>query len=128
MNQENTFSYKYSAKENKEAQEIRKKYLPQSESKLDELRRLDEAVQNSGMLEALCAGIGGLLVFGLGMCLAMQVIGSGVLMIALGILLGIAGMVCMVAAYPIYRSVFSKTKSKYTPRILELTEELSSET
>lgn len=128
MNQENTFSYKYSAKENKEVQEIRKKYLPQSESKLDELRRLDEAVQNSGMLEALCAGIGGLLVFGLGMCLAMQVIGSGVLMIALGILLGIAGMVCMVAAYPIYRSVFSKTKSKYTPRILELTEELSSET
>ncbi|MBQ5674479.1 MAG: hypothetical protein IIV45_05240 [Lachnospiraceae bacterium] len=128
MNQENTFNYKYSAKENKEVQEIRKKYLPQSESKLDELKRLDEAVQNSGMLEALCAGVGGLLVFGLGMCLAMQVIGSGMLMIALGILLGIAGMVCMVAAYPIYRSVFSMTKSKYTPRILELTEELSSET
>lgn len=128
MNQENTFSYKYSAKENKEVQEIRKKYLPQSESKLDELKRLDEAVQNSGMLEALCAGIGGLLVFGLGMCFAMQVIGSGALMVALGVLLGIAGMVCMVAAYPIYRSVFSKTKAKYAPRILELTEELSSET
>ena len=128
MNQENTFSYKYSAKENKEVQEIRKKYLPQSESKLDELKRLDEKIQNAGMIEALCSGIGGLLVFGLGMCFAMQVIGSGVLMIALGILLGIAGMVCMVAAYPIYRSVFSKTKSKYTPRILELTEELSSET
>lgn len=128
MNQENTFSYKYSAKENKEVQEIRKKYLPQSESKLDELKRLDEAVQNSGMLEALGAGVGGLLVFGLGMCLAMQVIGSGMLMIALGILLGIAGMVCMVAAYPIYRSVFSMTKLKYTPRILELTEELYSET
>lgn len=128
MNQENTFSYKYSAKENKEVQEIRKKYLPQSESKLDELKRLDEKIQNAGMIEALCSGIGGLLVFGLGMCFAMQVIGSGVLMIALGILLGIAGMVCVVAAYPIYRSVFSKTKSKYTPRILELTEELSSET
>lgn len=41
MNQENTFTYKYSAKENKEVQEIRKKYLPQSESKLDELKRLD---------------------------------------------------------------------------------------
>ena len=113
MNQENTFSYKYSAKENKEVQEIRKKYLPQSESKLDELKRLDEAVQNSGMLEALCAGVGGLLVFGLGMCLAMQVIGSGMLMIALGILLGIAGMVCMVAAYPIYRSVFSMDLCQY---------------
>ena len=36
MNQENTFSYEYSAKENKEIQEIRKKYLPQSESKLED--------------------------------------------------------------------------------------------
>lgn len=84
MNRENTFSYKYSAKENKEVQEIRKKYLPQSESKLDELKRLDRVVQNSGMIEALCAGIGGLLVFGLGMCLAMQIFASGVLVIALG--------------------------------------------
>lgn len=128
MNQENTFSYKYSAKENKEVQEIRKKYLPQSESKLEELKRLDDLVQNSGMTESLCVGIMGLLMFGLGMCLAMKVIGSGVLMIALGVLLGIAGMVCMAAAYPIYRSVFSKTKAKYAPRILELTEELANET
>lgn len=127
MNQENTFSYKYSAKENKEIQEIRKKYLPQSESKMDELKRLDEVVQNSGILESLCVGVGGLLVFGLGMCFAMQVIGRGVLMIALGVLFGIAGMVCMVAAYPVYRSVFTKTKEKYKSRILELTEELSGE-
>ena len=81
MEQENTFSYKYSAKENKEVEEIRKKYLPQSESKLEELKRLDGRVQSSGVLEALCVGIGGLLLFGLGMCLAMQVIGSGALMI-----------------------------------------------
>lgn len=66
--------------------------------------------------------------FGLGMCFSMQVIGSGALMIALGVLFGIAGMVCMVAAYPIYSAVFNKTKAKYVPRILELTEELSSET
>ena len=127
MNQENTFSYNYSAKENKEVQKIRKKYLPQSESKLDELKRLDGVVQNSGMLEALCAGIGGLMVFGLGMCLGMKVIGSGALAIALGVLLGIIGIVGMAVAYPIYRSVYCKTKEKYTPRILELTEELSTE-
>lgn len=58
MNQENTFSYKYSEKEAKEIQEIRKKYLPQGESKLDELKRLDRVVQNSGMVESLCIGIG----------------------------------------------------------------------
>lgn len=127
MNQENIFSYKYSAKENQEVQEIRKKYLPQSESKLEELKRLDGYVQNSGVLESLCVGIVGLLVFGLGMCLTMQVIGSGIFMIVLGVLFGIVGMVGMLAAYPVYRSVFSKTKAKYTPKILELTAELSSE-
>lgn len=125
MNQDTTFSYSYSAKENKEVQEIRKKYLPQSESKLEELKRIDSFVQASGMTESLCAGIGGLLIFGLGLCLAMQVIGSGVLLAILGILLGCAGMVGMFAAYPVYRSIYSRTKAKYTPRILELTAELS---
>ena len=127
MNQENTFSYKYSAKENQEVQEIRKKYLPQSESKLDELKRLDEYVQNSGVLESLCVGISSSLIFGLGMCLTMQVIGNGALMKVLGVLVGIVGIVGILAAHPVYRSIFSKTKAKYTPKILELTEELSNE-
>ena len=127
MNQENTFSYKYSAKENIEVQEIRKKYLPQSESKLDELKRLDRVVQNSGMIEALCAGIGGLLVFGLGMCLAMEIIASGVFAIAFGVIVGMIGIAAMLVAYPLYRAVFDKTRAKHAPRILELTEELSGE-
>ena len=38
MNQDIGFSYIYSAKENKEILEIRKKYLPQEESKPDELK------------------------------------------------------------------------------------------
>ena len=122
---ENTFSYQYSAKENAEVKAIREKYLPKSESKLEELKRLDEAVQASGMVESLCAGIGGLLIFGIGMCLAMQVIGSGVVMIIVGILIGIVGIAGMFAAYPVYRKVFTATKEKYVPRILELTAELS---
>ena len=122
---ENTFSYQYSAKENAEVQAIRKKYLPRSESKLEELKRLDEAVQTSGMIESLCAGIGGLLIFGLGMCLAMQVIGSGLVMMVVGILIGIIGIVGMLIAYPVYRKVFAATKEKYAPRILQLAEELS---
>ena len=127
MNQENTFSYKYSAKEAKEIQEIRKKYLPQGESKLDELKRLDRVVQNSGVVEALCIGIGSLLIFGLGMCLAMQVVGNGAWIIALGILLGMIGMAGMAVSYPIYRAIYRKTKEKHAPRILELAEELSKE-
>ncbi len=121
------FIYRYSAKENKEVQEIRKKYLPREESKFEEPKRLDYTVQTSGMMESLCAGIGGALVFGLGMCLAMQVIGSGVILIALGVLLGIIGMAGMLAAYPVYRKVFDKPKQKLAPRILELTAEIAGE-
>ena len=127
MNQETTFIYKYSAKENAEVQAIRKKYLPREESKFEELKRLDEMVQNSGTLESLCFGIGGALIFGFGLCLAMQVIGSGIFAIVLGVLLGIVGMVSMIVAYPIYRKVFGKTKEKLAPRILELTAELTVE-
>ena len=124
MNQDKTFSYRYSAKENIEVQEIRNKYLPREESKLEELKRLDYIVQNSGMIESLCAGIGGVLIFGLGLCLAMQVIGSGVLNIVLGILLGIVGMIGMIFAYPVYLKMAKKAKAEYAPRILQLTDEL----
>ena len=124
MNQETTFIYNYSAKENKEVQDIRSKYLPREESKLEELKRLDYTVQNSGMIESLCAGIGGALIFGLGLCLAMQVIGSGVFSIVLGILLGIVGMIGMIIAYPVYRKMVQKAKAEYAPRILQLTDEL----
>lgn len=127
MNQETTFIYKYSAKENKEIEEIRRKYLPREESKLEELKRLDCTVQTSGMIESLCAGIGGALVFGLGMCLTMQVIGGGAFLIAVGVLLGIIGILGMLAAYPVYRKIFMRTKEKLTPRILELSAELSGE-
>lgn len=123
MNQE-TFIYSYSAKENKEIQEIRNKYLPREESKLDELKRLDSTVQNSGMIEALCLGIGGALIFGLGLCLAMQVIAVGEIFRMIGILIGIPGIALMILAYPVHRKIFNKTKAKLTPRILELTAEL----
>ena len=124
MSQENSFIYKYSAAENQEIQEIRNRYLPQSESKLDELKRLDAQVQNSGMIESLCTGIINCLMFGLGMCLAMQVIGTGMVTMILGIFIGIIGMVGMLSAYPVYRRKQRKAKEKYAPKILELTEEL----
>lgn len=127
ITQEKQFTYTYSAQENKEIQEIRKKYLPQVESKFDELKRLDAQVQNSGMVESLSVGIGGALIFGLGMCLAMQVIGNGVAIIVLGVFLCIVGVVGMLVAYPIYRKIFEKTKAELAPRILELTAELSLE-
>lgn len=127
MNQETTFFYKYSAKENKEIQEIRNKYLPGEESRLEELKRLDHTVETAGIAESLCFGIGGALVFGCGLCFAMQVIGNGVLFVLLGVLLAVLGSVGMFFAYPVYRSIYEKTKAELTPRILSLSYELSGE-
>ena len=76
MNQQNTFSYSYSAQENQEVLNIRKKYLPREETQLEELKRLDQTVQNSGIVAALTLGIGSCLVFGMGMCFGLGVLGS----------------------------------------------------
>ena len=119
---ENAFSYTYSATCNQEVLNIRKKYLLREETKLEELKRLDSLVQNSGVTQSLCAGMVGCLVFGLGLCLAMEVIGQ---MIWLGVILGLVGTVGMLAAFPVYRKYFNKAKAQHTPRILELVAQLS---
>lgn len=122
MSNENSFQYTYSALRNQEVLDIRKKYLPREESKMEELQRLDHLVQNSGTAESLITGTSGCLIFGYGMCLCMEVIGNS---IWLGILLGLVGAVTMLFAYPVYRKSFQKCKEKYTPRILELSGELT---
>lgn len=122
MNNEVVFRYSYSAKQNEEVQAIRNKYISQPESKLDELKRLDQCVHSAGMAQSLAVGIIGCMIFGLGMCLAMQVIGESV---ALGAFIGACGMAAMVAAYPVHRSCFRRAKAKHQPRILELIAELS---
>ena len=124
MTNENTFQYTYSAPQNQEVLRIREKYLPKEETKLDELRRLDAAVHNAGTAKALAIGVCNALMFGLGMSLALQVIGNST---GVGILLGILGVFGMGFAYPVYKKEFGKAKEEYKPRILEITAELTGE-
>ena len=124
MDQNTTFTYNYSAPENKEVREIRKKYLPKAEGKLEELKRLDRNVQLAGTMESLIVGISGYLVFGVGLCLAMHIIGNS---FALGVVADIVGVAAMIAAYPVYRHISGKTKARLVPRILQLTDELTGE-
>lgn len=123
MENNSAFVYNYSASANREVLEIRKKYMPQAESKLEELKRLDRCVQSAGMMEALSVGVLGCLIFGLGMCMGLKVLGGG--MIA-AVLLGIVGAVVMIFAYPVHLRQSKKMKEKHTPRILELADELTS--
>ena len=95
-----TFSYTYSAKEQTEIQNIRKKYetTTEQEDKMAQLRRLDASVSSKATTVALVVGIVGALIMGLGMSLAMsdlsEIIGIhqdvGML---LGIVIGVVGIV-----------------------------------
>ena len=117
----NTFNYNYSAERNKEVESIRRKYMPREESKLEMLKKLDMRVQSAGMIEGLCLGVIGALVFGLGMCFFLDVF-SGATWIT--VLLMVMGAVIMLPAYPIYRKIAAITKTKLAPEILRLSEEI----
>ena len=117
----NTFRYSYSAKRNKEVESIRRKYMPHKESKLETLKRLDYRVQTAGMIESLCFGIIGALVFGVGMCFFLDVFAGAAWLSALFMIIG---SLIMIPAYPIYRRIARKTKAELTPEILRLSEEI----
>ena len=116
-----SFTYNYSAARNKEVESIRRKYMPHEESKLEKLKRLDYRVQMAGMIEGLCFGIIGALVFGIGMCFFLDVFAGAAWLTAI---LMICGTLLMIPAYPIYRRIARKTKAELTPEILRLSEEI----
>ena len=116
-----SFTYNYSAARNKEVESIRRKYMPQEESKLEKLKRLDYRVQMAGTIESLCFGIIGALVFGIGMCLFLDVFAGAAWLTAI---LMICGTLLMIPAYPIYRRIARKTRAELTPEILRLSEEI----
>lgn len=116
-----SFTYNYSAARNKEVESIRRKYMPHEESKLETLKRLDYRVQTAGMIESLCFGIIGALVFGVGMCFFLDVFAGAAWLMAI---LMICGTLLMIPAYPIYRRIARKTRAELTPEILRLSEEI----
>jgi len=129
MDNTETFQYTYSAKEQSEVEAIRKKYAPQTEDKLERLRRLDRSVTQKAQTWALSLGIVGTLILGSGMSLFMSDLGeilsldrNGAMFI--GVCVGIVGMVLVALAYPAYNRVLAKGRQRIAPEILRLTEEL----
>ncbi len=117
----NEFNYTYSATKQQEIENIRKKYLPQQESKFEKLRRLDRRTTSVATVWALFFGILGTLVMGGGMSMVM--VAGGIWLIP-GTVLGISGMAMAAGAYPVFRKVLKKQREKAAPEILKLTDEL----
>ncbi|WP_151075714.1 dihydropteridine reductase [Flintibacter sp. KGMB00164] len=108
------------------AEAIANEYAPKDTSKVVALRKLDWKAKRLATLFAYGFGIGMALVLGLGMCLSMQVIGDGsLLMTGGGILLGILGIVGVGLNYPVYKKLLRTGKEKYAFEIMQLAREIS---
>ena len=126
MENKEGFSFTYSAQQQKEIEEIRKKYLPREENKMEQLRKLHAIPTQKAQATSIAVGVIGALIMGTGMSLAMTEIGAalGVFAMIIGIVVGIVGMVLVAVAYPIYNRVLKKQREKIAPEILRLSDEL----
>ena len=124
----NKFEYNYTAptiEERKEIDRIRNQYLPNDKimNKMERLRYLDNKVKTIPMILSLSLGVIGLLLFGTGLTFFLEWASYWYI----GIPFGIIGVVLIVLAYPIYKKVLDKQKSKYSAEIIELSNELLKE-
>lgn len=125
-NQE-TFTYTYSAQQQEEVQNIRKKYLPPEEDKMERLRKLHHSATQKAQVWALVLGFVGALIMGTGMSLVMTDIGAVVGLngaLIPGIVIGVIGMIPVVLAYPTYHRILQKERQRIAPEILRLSDEL----
>lgn len=126
MESKEGFSFTYSAAQQQEVEDIRKKYLPKEEDKMERLRRLHAVPTGKARATSLTVGVIGALIMGTGMSLAMTQIGAvfGGMAMLIGIMIGIIGMILVALAYPLYNRVLRKNREKIAPEILRLTDEL----
>ena len=108
------------------AESIANQYAPKDTSKVVALRKLDARAKRPAAIFTYTFGIAAALVLGIGMCLAMKVIGDGsTAMMVLGIVIGLVGIACMSVNYPFYKKFLAKGKQKYAYEIMQLAKEIS---
>ena len=120
-----SFNYSYSAEHRREIEQIKQKYIPReqaensAERKLGQLKRLDASCESAAQLAGLLLGVGGVLIFGVGMCciLVWQ-------LYLLGVLIAMIGIPMMIAAKPVYDRALKERREKAASEIMRLTEEL----
>ena len=127
MENEQVFTYNYSAKKNKEIEAIRNRYLPREISELDMLRKLDADVRRPANVFAYVFGIISAIIMGAGMSLIMTEIGEIVKIentMPVGIVIGVIGLILALINYPIYKTILNSRKRKYGSDILSLSDKI----
>lgn len=126
MDNHETFKMTYSAQQQEELNQIRKKYAPRETDKMEQLRALDASVTRKASCCAITVGILGTLLMGIGMSLCMSDLGNilGDRAFPVGIVLGTVGIGILACAYPLYHRTLKKERERVAPQILKLTDEL----
>ena len=130
MNNDSSFSYTYSAKENQQMLNIRKKYMPHEATPLDELKALDAKVNRPANVFAYTYGSVSTIIMGAGMSLVMTDIGAVIGLTGAmipGIVIGVVGMGMALSTYPIYKKILNNRKKKYAAQIMKLSEKIAQE-
>ncbi len=109
------------------AESIANEYSIKDTFKVKALKRLDKKAKQSSKIFAFTFGSIVTLLLGVGMCLSMQIIGSGMGMVALGIILGFLGIIGCSINYPIYKAIREKSMAKYADDILLLAQDITGE-
>ena len=120
-NDKETFQYTYSAKEQQEIKNIRKKYATAEEDQMTQLRRLDAGVYQKATTVSLVVGVIGALLLGIGMCCTM--VWQDILFIP-GLAVGLVGILTVCLAYPLYNRTLKKERERIAPEIIRLTDAL----
>lgn len=108
------------------AEQLANEYAPKDTSKVIALRKLDARAKLPATVFTYTFGIIAALVAGVGMCLSMNVIGSGTpAVFVLGVIVGIVGLLGMGVNYPIYKKLLASGKQKYAYEIMQLAKEIS---
>lgn len=123
MSDQNKFVYHYSSKQQEQVKQIRDKYIPKEESKLDLLKKIDASVTNKATASAIAFGVISSLIFGGGMYLILD---YDVLFFQ-GIITGVIGILVISLTYPLYKCVLRKEREKHQDQILKLSDEIMGE-
>ena len=110
------------------AESIANEYAVKDTTKVVQLKKLDKKAKLPANVFAYTFGVVSSLVFGVGMCLAMKVIGdASAVATAAGIIVGTLGIVGVSVNYPIYKKLLNGGKKKYASDIIRLAREISEE-
>lgn len=109
------------------AEHIANEYAPKDTTKVQQLRKLDAKAKRPATIFTYTFGIVSALVLGTGMCLAMEIIASGLPAMIGGIAVGLVGILGCGINYPIYKKMLAKGKKKYGSDIMQLAKQISEE-